>query len=1022
MGHGPRRGESARWGLAACDTVIRRHTRERERRPTLQRHHLVVPRRREAIALAAVIALGTLLPMRPAAAADPPAAAGARHLSETKGGSPNDFELVYERTAAVAASDAELWSGKYLDHRTGEIHLVHVDLRNGTMAGPRLPEEPLAVDADARGALERKADAELLAAVAERTSGRVAAASATDDEVPVGVWLGVDAEAAEQAVIARHPELAWDGGRPMVENLETARMIRAELREARAPARQAALERLTSDVAKLGGTVGYASTSAPLAYVDLPADRVAALAELPAVETLGLERSWGTTMSSAGPAVQANWTSGSGDQGNGVRVAVVEYHNVRNSGDIAGRVVASHSTSGSLAYTGGSTFDHPTWVAGAIASRSGTYPGVAPGALIVSSSTGGGGASVTRDRQIIAAADWAAGAGDADIINASIGQDTATGSEEARRYFDAIVELDGRLPVAAAGNYVTFGHWNILSPGSAYNVLTVGGIDDRGTAGRTDDRIWYYPGSNGSNYVDPSGTGWNSHGDFNKPNVSAPAVSVRTANGLGASGTSVASPIVAGIAAQVIARAPSLALRPEGTRAIIMASAINRSPMPDGSRNADHEGTGTASALWANRILGAGDGAWGGSRIGSVTAGQTVSQEIAVVAGQKVKVVVSWNSHSSGSTSADRLMADLDLRVVQPDGSVHGSYTLDNNYEWVEFTARRSGTARIEVRQTRFEASSERYGLAWAKWSVGTPIRLAGADRYGTAAAISRASFGANVPVAYVATGLNYPDALAGGPVAGLAGGPVLLTDPGSLPQVTRDELARLKPGRIVVLGGTSVVSQRVAQQLQPLTPRPVERVAGTDRYATAAMLSRASFAPGVGAAFVATGSAFPDALSAGPAAIKARGPVLLTYAGSLPAATRNELVRLRPQTIYVLGGTGVVSEGVRQAIAQATGRPVVRLAGADRYATSVAISKAFFASPPSVHLATGMNFPDALAAVPAAGRAGSPLLLVQRDRVPGSIGSELVRLHPPRCYLVGGTGVIADGVVAQLNALLGKP
>jgi putative cell wall-binding protein len=730
-------------------------------------------------------------------------------------------------------------------------------------------------------------------------------------------------------------------------------------------------------------------------------------------------------MSSAGPAVQANWTSGSGDQGAGVRVAVVEYHNVRNSGDLSGRVVASYSTSGSIAYS--PTFDHPTWVAGAIAGRSGSYPGVAPGALIVSASTGGGPAGTARDRAIIAAADWAAsaGGGDADVINASIGQDTATGSEEARRYFDSIAYEDGRLPVAAAGNYVTFGHWNILSPGTAYNVLTVGGIDDRGTAGRTDDRIWYYPGSNGSNYRDPAGTAWNSHGDFNKPNVSAPAASVRTANGLGASGTSVASPIVAGIAAQIISRAPSLALRPEGTRAIIMAGAINRSPMPDGSRSADHEGTGTASALWANRITNAGDGTWGGHRLGSMSAGQVVTQEINVVAGQKVKVALSWNSHTSGtsiSNRTDRLTADLDLRVVQPDGAVAGSYTHDNNYEWVEFTAARSGTARIEIRSTRFEATAERYGLAWAKWSVGTPIRIAGVDRFATAAAISRSAFGAGVPVAYVATGRNYPDALAGGPAAGVQGGPILLTDPGYVPQVTRDELARLRPGRIVVLGGTGAVSAKVANDLQPYTATPVQRLHGADRYATAAAVSRAAFAPGVAAAFVATGTSFPDALAAGPAAIVKGGPVLLTYPGTLPGPTRDELVRLRPGTIYVLGGTGAVSEGVRQAIAAATGRPVVRLAGADRYATAVKISSTFFNGPRSTYLATGRDFPDALAAVPAAGRSRMPLLLVNRDDIPSVVKSELARLHPPRNHLVGGTGVITDAVRAQLVALLGKP
>ena len=970
-------------------------------------------------ALGAVLSLTLLLPARPAVAAEPNEVAGARILAERNGGGPADYLLVHQANAAVP-DGSTLWTGKYVDQRTGAIHVVHRDGAGGAVADEQLHAQRVESARTSQTALERKGDAELRAAVAA-AEGRVTTSGAAAD-VPVGVWLDVDVSAAEAAVIARHPELTWVGDRPIVDDLETARAIRAELWQARTDARAAAVEQLRADVVRIGGSVGYLSTGAPLAYVDMPADRVAALADLPAVTSLGLERSWSTTMSSAGPGVQANWTSGSGDQGAGVRVAVVEYHNVRNSGDLSGRVAASYSTSGSIAYS--PTFDHPTWVAGAIAGRSSTYPGVAPGALIVSASTGGGGASVTRDRQIIAAADWAAspGGGDSDIVNLSIGQDTATGSEEARRYFDAMAHQDGRLPVAAAGNYVTFGHWNILSPGTSWNTLTVGGIDDRNTAGRNDDRVWYYPGSNGSNYRDPAGTAWNSHGDFNKPNVSAPAASVRTANGLGASGTSVASPIVAGIAAQVIARAPSLALRPEGTRAIIMAGAINRSPMPDGSRNADHEGTGTASAMWANRILNVGDGTWGGYRLASMTAGQVLSEEISVVAGQKVKVAVSWNSDSSGSTSSDRLMADLDLRLIGPDGSVAGSYTYDNNYEWVEITAARTGKARIEVRSSRFEATAERVGLAWAKWSVGTPSRIAGANRYATAAAVSRAHFGPGVPVAYVATGLNFPDALAGGPAAGIQGGPVLLTEKGGLPQATRDELARLRPGRIVVLGGTGAVAATVAQQLPSYTSAPVERLQGADRFATAVAVSRNAFAPGVSAAFVATGASFPDALAAGPAAIKARGPVLLTHPGSLPASTRDELKRLAPSTIYLLGGTSAVGEGVRLAIAQATGKPVVRLAGADRFATAVAVSKAFFNLPPSVYLATGANFPDALAAVPAAGRAGSPLLLVQRDGIPSSVASELVRLHPPRTYLSGGTAVIYDTVIGQLKALLGRP
>jgi hypothetical protein len=269
----------------------------------------------------------------------------------------------------------------------------------------------------------------------------------------------------------------------VVDDLVALRALRAELDTARATTYASVQEAFRARVEALGGRVAYASTSTPLVFVDLPAAAVASLAEERAVTSLGLEGAWAPAMSSAGPTVEADWTSGGGDQGTGVRVGVVEYHNVRPGGDLAGRVVASHSTTGSLAYAGGGTFDHPTWVAGAVAGQNGTYRGVAPGALIVSSGTGGYNPSLSTDRAIVAAADWAinASGGDADIVNTSLVQDTATGAEEARRYFDAIAYEAGRLPVSAAGNYANGIGWQVGSPGTGYNVLTVGGTDDRGT-------------------------------------------------------------------------------------------------------------------------------------------------------------------------------------------------------------------------------------------------------------------------------------------------------------------------------------------------------------------------------------------------------------------------------------------------------------------------------------------------------------------------------------------------------------
>jgi putative cell wall-binding protein len=71
----------------------------------------------------------------------------------------------------------------------------------------------------------------------------------------------------------------------------------------------------------------------------------------------------------------------------------------------------------------------------------------------------------------------------------------------------------------------------------------------------------------------------------------------------------------------------------------------------------------------------------------------------------------------------------------------------------------------------------------------------------------------------YIATGKDFPDALGAGPAAAKDGGPLLLTDTNTLPTVVRDELTRLRPGRIVVVGSPSVVSYSVATSLAYYLP-----------------------------------------------------------------------------------------------------------------------------------------------------------------------------------------------------------
>ena len=200
--------------------------------------------------------------------------------------------------------------------------------------------------------------------------------------------------------------------------------------------------------------------------------------------------------------------------------------------------------------------------------------------------------------------------------------------------------------------------------------------------------------------------------------------------------------------------------------------------------------------------------------------------------------------------------------------------------------------------------------------TVAPVTRLFGSDRYATAAAISTTIFKtvlgkASVPVVYVADGALFPDALTGGPAAAKQGGPLLLVPPtGTLPKSVTDALTALKPTTIVVAGGESSVSAQVQTQLMTFAGTVV-RVAGADRYQTAVAISEYAFGRGVPAVFLAAGTKFPDAMGGAAAAGRLHGPVLLVGPTYYEVPTRNEVQRLAPHALYVLGSDSSIADGV---------------------------------------------------------------------------------------------------------------
>ncbi len=277
----------------------------------------------------------------------------------------------------------------------------------------------------------------------------------------------------------------------------------------------------------------------------------------------------------------------------------------------------------------------------------------------------------------------------------------------------------------------------------------------------------------------------------------------------------------------------------------------------------------------------------------------------------------------------------------------------------------------------------------------GMPRRIAGPNRYSTAARVSRAFFEPGVAAVHIVTGEDFADALSAGAAAASAGGPLLLVRKDSIPAETLAELTRLRPERIFVAGGPVVISQTVVDDLRVYaTSGSVSRLAGADRYGTAAAVAAAAFPGGVGTVYLASGNGFADALSAGAGAVTVEGAVLLSTPDQLPAETAASIRNLDPSEVVLVGGTAALAPAIEIELRNLGVEVVRRVAGSDRYGTSAVISsETFAAGVSSVLVATGMAYPDALAGVAAAAQLDVPFLLTDKATTPPVIIEEMSRL-----------------------------
>ena len=312
-----------------------------------------------------------------------------------------------------------------------------------------------------------------------------------------------------------------------------------------------------------------------------------------------------------------------------------------------------------------------------------------------------------------------------------------------------------------------------------------------------------------------------------------------------------------------------------------------------------------------------------------------------------------------------------------------------------------------------------------------TPV--AGAGRIDTAIEASKLGFAdGSSEFVVIASARMFPDAISGSALAGVLDAPLLLTEPGVLSDAVKAEIARLGASHVVVLGGTGAVSDDVHATLDALPGvSDVERIFGSNRYETAeAIAERVIAEQGSGWdgwAFVATGEDFPDALGASALAAAKGWPI---YLARPDAASHSVLVDTMDgdgvTSVLILGGTGVVPAPLETRLIEAFGEAeVVRLHGGNRYETAVAVATYGVTQAglgwDHLAIATGEDFPDALAGGALQGASGSVMLLVHPGSLHGSVQGALSanRASITEVRFLGGTGVVPAAIRAQVVQLL---
>ncbi len=359
---------------------------------------------------------------------------------------------------------------------------------------------------------------------------------------------------------------------------------------------------------------------------------------------------------------------------------------------------------------------------------------------------------------------------------------------------------------------------------------------------------------------------------------------------------------------------------------------------------------------------------------------------------------------------------EINLLNVSEEEIIPDFVNQDGGSKWLAFYLLPKGTYYIATSDLNRVGEGDFYGLSAITDEVihysFDQFRMSGQDRYETASQIAffgdLYTPGGNTII--LARDNNFPDALAGAPLAYRENAPILLNPKDRLHKRVKENIHILGAKKVILLGGEAAISVSVESELIE-NGLSVERIGGKNRFETAALIAQKL--GDYDQAVIADGGNFPDALSIAPYAAFKGIPILLSEKNRIPIETKAALQSV--EKTIIVGGINAISQKIEEKLAYTN---PIRFSGKDRYDTSVNISNALGYSGKSVIFATGQNFADALTGSILAAKYGDPIILVKKEEVPPSVQTYIRQNQTVKQTVLGGENVITEKVLKKLEEL----